>query len=195
MNPTPSDIYKSMILSHPSKHQWRQDCLFTIFFDSVSPFSFSEDGHLVPSFDLKLDQSMNHDPKPYAKSLKGSPLSKKEIAIRKDYEKSLYLFIEANIDEIAKSPVHFNERHKSYDNNYDATVITKDALFFNLPKTIDPIWLEEIQAAASAGSTALWREFCGSYGSSDDVSIWKSPEAFHLHREIWSIMKQLNKGQ
>ncbi len=118
MTPLPSDIYKSMILSNPFKHQWRLDCLFTIFFDPKAAFSFSEDGQVVPAFDLKLEQRMNHDQKPYAKSLKGSTLSKKEIAIRKDYEKNLYVFLEENIDDIAKSKVHFNERHKSYFNVY-----------------------------------------------------------------------------
>lgn len=194
MTPLPSDIYKSMILSNPFKHQWRLDCLFTIFFDPKAAFSFSEAGQVVPAFDLKLDQRMNHDPKPYAKSLKGSTLSKKEIAIRKDYEKNLYVFLEENIDDIAKSKVHFNERHKSYFNVYPANIITKDSLFFNLPKHIDSVWLEEIREAGSAGSSALWREFCGEYGATDDDTLWRSKEAFMLHREIWSIIKHLQKG-
>jgi hypothetical protein len=194
MNPIPSDIYKSMILSNPSIHKWRMDCLFTIFFDSKSPFSFSADGHIVPAFDLKPNKAMNHDPKPYAKTLKGSKLSKKEISIRKEYEQKLCLFIEANIDEISKSPAHFNERHRSYDNNYPASVITKDSLFFNLPKKVAPVWIEELKFIAQNGSAALWKEFCGEYGATDDDTIWTSQEAHDLHRKIWSIVKQLEKA-
>lgn len=194
MNPIPSDIYKSMILSNPSIHKWRMDCLFTIFFDSKSPFSFSADGHIVPAFDLNLSQNMNHDPKPYAKSLKGSKLSKKEIAIRKEYEQKLCLFLEANIDEISQSPAHFSGSHKSYSNNYPASVITNDSLFFNLPKKVDPVWIEELKFIAHDGSSALWREFCGEYGSANDDTIWKNQEAHDLHRKIWSIVKQLEKA-
>ena len=194
MTPLPSDIYKSMILSNPSIHKWRMDCLFTIFFDAKSSFSFSADGHVVPAFDLKPNQAMNHDPEPYAKSLKGSTLSKKEIAIRKEYEQKLYLFIEENIDAISKSPDHFNDVHRSYGNNYPANVITKDSLFFNLPEKIAPIWIEELRFIAQIGSSSLWKEFCGDYIKKDDETLWKSQEAHEMHQRIWSIVKQLEKA-
>lgn len=190
----PADIYKSMILSNPSICKWRGHCLFYIFFAPNSPFSFSKDGHLVPDFKIDPHQKMNHDIKPYSKMLKASTLSKKEVEIRKEYEKKLYKFIENNINAIAKCPVHFDESNYGVYEKYPLDIITDKSLYFNLPENISPEWLEEVKFIGGIIQSKIYFAYCD-----DDCLIptknshW-SDEVFHdYYKKIIDIAYESNE--